>query len=229
LGNNLDDWAGEQYVDIRSSVVRSIMAARMDLAVSKGCDGIEPDNVDGYQSSTGFPLKSADQLDYNKYLASEAHKRGLSIGLKNDLDQAAALVSYFDWALNEECYSYSECTTLNVFINAGKAVFNTEYSGSASTVCNYMNGIKFSSLIKTLDLTAKITAECCTYRSGGCTPAPSTCGTTASALMDEETKEMPAAVAPDNLVDELKNSSPVAVYFSATMFFSAVVCGLLMA
>ena len=46
-------------MDIRSTVVRNIMTARMDLAVSKGCDGIEPDNVDGYESNTGFPITAA--------------------------------------------------------------------------------------------------------------------------------------------------------------------------
>lgn len=187
LGNDLDDWAGERYVDIRSSVVRNIMAARMDLAVTKGCDGIEPDNVDGWQSNTGFPLKAADGLDYNKFLAQQAHSRGLSIGLKNDLDQASALQPYFDWALNEECYQYSECSMLSTFVNAGKAVFNTEYSGSASSICPYMVNLKITSLIKKLSLDASISAQCCTYQSGGCKEAPYRCVSSSSARsLDEE-------------------------------------------
>jgi len=188
LGKNLDDWAGEKYVDIRSPVVRSIMTSRMALAVSKGCDGVEPDNVDGYQSSTGFPITAADQLDFNKFIASAAHAVGLSVGLKNDVDQATSLEPYFDWALNEQCKEYGECDTLDAFITSGKAVFNTEYSGSGSSVCPYMVGIKFSSLVKTLDLTAAITAECCTYQTGGCTPAPYTC-VSATKARDVETPE----------------------------------------
>lgn len=180
LGNNLDDWAGEKYVDIRSSVVRNIMAARLDLAASKGCDGVEPDNVDGYQASTGFPLTSVDQLSYNKFIAEQAHARGLSVGLKNDLDQATALEPYFDWALNEQCNEYNECSMLNVFINKGKAVFNTEYSGSASSVCPKMVSSKFSSLIKSLSLDASIKAQCCTYQANGCAAVPHKCVSTSS-------------------------------------------------
>jgi len=168
LGKNLDDWEGEKYVDIRSSVVRKIMAGRMDLAVSKGCDGIEPDNVDGYQAKTGFPLTAADQISFNTFIATEAHKRGLSVGLKNDGDQAKQLQPSFDWALNEQCYEYNECDSLSSFITAGKAVFNTEYSGTAAKVCPYMVGMKFSSLLKSLDLDKSIKAQCCTYQSGGC-------------------------------------------------------------
>jgi len=175
LGNNLDDWAGEKWVDIRSPVVRNIMESRLDLAVSKGCDGVEPDNVDGYSVKTGFPLTPADQISFNQFLATQAHSRGLSVGLKNDLDQVGALLPSFDWALNEQCYQYKECADLNPFISKGKAVFNTEYSGSAGTVCPYMENLKFSSLLKNLDLGAAIKAQCCTYASGGCPVAPYKC------------------------------------------------------
>jgi len=175
LGNDLDDWAGEKYVDIRSTVVRNIMTARMDLAVSKGCDGLEPDNVDGYEADTGFPITAADQLDFNEFIAQQAHARFLSVGLKNDVDQSKSLEPFFDWSLNEQCDQYKECDTLSNFIAAGKAVFNTEYNGAAATVCPYMVGIKFSSLLKGLDLTATIKAQCCTYQSDGCAVVPHTC------------------------------------------------------
>jgi hypothetical protein len=223
LGNDLDDWEGEKYIDIRSSAIRAVMQARLDLAASKGCDGVEPDNVDGYTASSGFPLKAADQLDFNKFLASEAHARGLSIGLKNDLDQAAALVPYFDWALNEQCYQYSECSMLSVFVNAGKAVFNTEYSGSASTICPYMNNLKFTSLIKSLDLSAKITANCCTYRAEGCAGVTYVCGSTSSALLAETTKESePIALS------QIADSSSTITY-SAMLIIAAIICGLILA
>jgi len=174
-GSALDGWEGENYVDIRSTVTRNIMTARLDLAVSKGCDGVEPDNVDGYEAKTGFPLTAADQISFNSFIAAQAHARGLSVGLKNDLDQASALQPYFDWALNEQCNEYGECSTLNAFISAGKAVFNAEYSGSAASVCPKMVTSKFSSLLKTLDLTASIKAQCCTYQSNGCADVPYRC------------------------------------------------------
>jgi len=175
LGKNLDDWEGEKWVDIRSPVVRKIISARMDLAVSKGCDGIEPDNVDGYSTNTGFPLTAADQINFNTFLATEAHSRGLSVGLKNDGDQAKQLQPSFDWALNEQCYEYNECSSLTTFITAGKAVFNTEYSGTAAKICPYMVGLKFSSLLKSLDLDKSIKAQCCTYQTGGCAAIPFKC------------------------------------------------------
>lgn len=171
LGSNLDDWPGERYVDIRSSTVRSIMTARLDLAVSKGCDGVEPDNVDSYSNSNGLGLTAADQLDFNRFIASESHKRGLSVGLKNDLDQVRSLVTYFDWALNEQCHEYGECDYLTPFVTAGKAVFGVEYQGSASSVCPSMVSDKFSWLMKDLDLGASGT-QCCTYASGGCAAKP---------------------------------------------------------
>jgi len=172
LGNDLGDWPGEKYVDIRSTVVRDIMTSRMDLAVSKKCDGLEPDNVDGYTADTGFPITAADQLNFNEFIATQAHSRFLSVGLKNDVDQATTLQPYFDWALDEQCYQYDECDTLKPFIDAGKAVFNTEYQGAAATVCPYMVGIQFTSLLKDMNLDASIKAECCTYATGGCAAAP---------------------------------------------------------
>ena len=145
----------ELWLDIRSSKVLDIMKKRMDLAKKKGCDGVEPDNIDGYQNSTGFPLKGSDQLRYNKALAAEAHQRGLSIGLKNDVDQVRDLVAHFDWALNEECVKYNECKKLLPFIQANKAVFHTEYRPlRKSSVCPKVKSYQFSTLIKKLDLDA---------------------------------------------------------------------------
>jgi hypothetical protein len=153
LGDPLDGWPGENWLDIRQiNVLGPIMEARFDLAVQKECDGVEPDNVDGYSNDTGFPLTPADQLTYNIWLAQEAHSRGLSIGLKNDLDQVPELLPYFDWALNEQCFEYDECETLLPFIEAGKAVFGVEYEGELADFCPQANAYQFSWLLKDLDL-----------------------------------------------------------------------------
>ncbi len=46
LGKNLDGWAGERWLDVRRiDLLTPIMRARLDLAVTKRCDGVEPDNV----------------------------------------------------------------------------------------------------------------------------------------------------------------------------------------
>lgn len=53
LGKELDGWPGERWVKLSSPTVRNVMKKRIALAASKGCDAIDPDNVDGYVSA--FP------------------------------------------------------------------------------------------------------------------------------------------------------------------------------
>lgn len=152
--NKMQHW-NEWWLDIRYiDVLQPIMTNRMDIAVEKGCDGVEPDNVDAYTNRTGRPLTAEDQLRYNIMLATEAHKRGLSIGLKNNLDQVEELEPYFDWALNEECISYNECERLLPFIEAGKAVFGAIYEHHADDFCEYTNSLGYSFWQKTYDLDA---------------------------------------------------------------------------
>lgn len=157
---NSNGWPGEKWLDVRSTVVQGLMSARMDIAVQKGCDGLEPDNVDGFSNSTGFPLTGNDQLTFNRFLASEAHKRGLSVALKNDVDQVGALVGNFDFMIDEECFKYSECGTVKPFIAANKAVFEVEYGSAskATTICPQANAANLDTLIKNLSLDATRTS-----------------------------------------------------------------------
>ena len=152
-------WPGERWLDIRQiDQLAPIMLKRLDLAVSKGCDGVEPDNVDGYANISGFPLSSNDQLSYNRWLADQAHSRGLSVGLKNDLDQVEQLLPWFDWALNEECLQFQECDLLLPFIRADKAVFGVEYQGNPADYCPRANALGLDWLVKDLDLGPALTA-----------------------------------------------------------------------
>lgn len=154
LGKPLDGWPGERWLDIRQiNLLAPIMQARMDLALAKGCDGVDPDNVDGYANDTGFPLTAQDQVNYNKWLAQEAHLRNLAIGLKNDLDQVPELVSDFDFAVNEQCMQYNECYLLKPFILAKKPVFNIEYKGDNESICRKAKRLRFITHIKRLNLT----------------------------------------------------------------------------
>lgn len=50
LGKTLDGWDDENWIDIRSDNVRNIMVERIRLAKDKGCDAVDPDNVDAYVS-----------------------------------------------------------------------------------------------------------------------------------------------------------------------------------
>jgi hypothetical protein len=148
-------WPGERWLDIRQlSVLEPIMRARMELCKHKGFDGIEPDNVDGYENDTGFPLTSSEQLTYNKWVARTAHSLGLSVALKNDVDQASQLEPYFDFALDEQCFQYNECYKLRPFVAAHKAVFEVEYYLPTSSFCARANADGFMSMRKNINLTA---------------------------------------------------------------------------
>ena len=166
-GRNLDGWEGERWLDIRSSNVHNIMTDRLDLAVSKGCNGVEPDNMDGYANISGFSLTADDQLAFNRFLANEAHQRGLSIGLKNDLDQVKQLVEYFDFAVNEQCFEYNECNLLMPFLSENKAVFNAEYADiyvkntvTRKSLCVNAINLQLSSLIMPIRLDDSFRLTC---------------------------------------------------------------------
>ena len=162
IGRNYAGWPGEKWLDIRQiEALAPVMRARLDLCRDKGFDGIEPDNIDGYTNDTGFPLTDADQIKYNRWLADEAHARGLSIGLKNDPDQAADLLAYFDWALTEDCFAEGWCEAMLPFIQAGKPVFAAEYTDSGVSleqVCPQARQLQFSLILKDRDLNAELQA-----------------------------------------------------------------------
>ncbi len=167
LGNILEDWQGERWLDIRTENVARILRSRLDLAKEKGCDGVEPDNMDGYTNNPGFDFTADDQLKFNRSIADEAHARGLSVGLKNDLDQVIELVDSFDFAVNEQCFEYSECAMLAPFIIDGKPVFNVEYDSNyvvdgqaRMELCALSLSMEFSSLILPIGLDNEFRLSC---------------------------------------------------------------------
>ncbi len=167
LGNTLDGWEDERWLDIRLTAVRNIMAARLDVAVEKGCQAVEPDNMDGYTNNNGLGLTAADQLSFNKFIANAARERGLAVGLKNDLDQIVELEPFYDFAVNEQCHEYDECDLLLSFANNNKAIFNAEYSDSVvndsterSRVCASSATLKISTLFLPLDLDDSFRFDC---------------------------------------------------------------------
>jgi hypothetical protein len=52
LGKPMDDWPGERWLNLKSEGVREIMRERIRLAADKGFDAVDPDNVDGYVSTS---------------------------------------------------------------------------------------------------------------------------------------------------------------------------------
>jgi len=165
-GKKMDGW-DELWLDIRDIKLQSIMKKRIKLAQYKGCDGIEVDNIDTYTNKSGFPLTAKEQLQYNRFLAREAHKRGLSIGLKNDLEQIKELVNDYDFAINEECHEYQECEKLLPFIEKDKAVLNAEYAQkyrndleATKVMCANSQRMGLSTLILSYDLDGSYRHSC---------------------------------------------------------------------
>lgn len=134
LGKDLDGWPGEKWVNVSSPGVHNVMKERINLAWRKGCDAIDPDNVDGYQNENGLGLTEKDSINYMHFLAEEAGKYNMSIGLKNAGDIIGDVIDVIDFSVNEQCIQYSECKTFAAFIDADKPVFNIEYPDSAPQV-----------------------------------------------------------------------------------------------
>lgn len=124
-------WPGERWLDIRAlAVLEPLIAARLQMCAAKGFDAVEPDNIDGFQNPTGFPLTAAQQLRFDDWVAASAHAHGLAVLQKNDPEQARALQPYFDGVLDEQCNQYAECGAFAPYLRAGKPVLDAEYRSS---------------------------------------------------------------------------------------------------
>jgi len=164
LGNDMDDWEGERWVKTSSNSVRQLMAKRLDMAVKKGCDAVDPDNIDAYDADSGFRLTKNTAVSYVNFLAKEAHDRNLAIGLKNSGGIVKSLVGTVDFAVNEQCAEYNECASWQPFIQAAKPVFRVEYpKGEKSDTfrvsdtdknmyCKAKNTEGFNTIIKNMEL-----------------------------------------------------------------------------
>jgi len=158
IGKEYIGWAGERWLDISNyENFSSLITTRFDLAASKSCDGIDPDNINGFQQDTGFSITAQDQLTYNIWLSEQAHLRGLSIGLKNNSVQILDLVDHFDFALTEDCAVYGECADFLPFIEQGKVVFQIEYTdtfNSMDAFCPASAANGYSTIFKNRELDA---------------------------------------------------------------------------
>jgi hypothetical protein len=155
IGRAVAGWPAERWLDIRRlDVLGPIIAARVARCGRKGFDGVEFDWVDSYAQNTGFDITKADSLRFDRWLAATAHAHGLAVGLKNALGLVRTLVDHYDFAVNEQCFQYQECTREQPFLDAGKAVFNVEYSLPRSAFCTRASTLGISSIRKHLDLIA---------------------------------------------------------------------------
>ena len=110
-------------MNTESEVVRSIMRSRMDLAKRRGFHGVDVDNTDFFKHETGFPNSLALGANYVRFLAREAHARGLKYSLKNSMDLIPMVKDVVDYYQNEECQQYDQA---HLYDGVGP-VFNIEY------------------------------------------------------------------------------------------------------
>jgi hypothetical protein len=156
IGKVYEGFPNEKWLDIRRiDLLGPLMRARLDLCQSKGFDAVEPDNIDGYEIDSGFPLTREDEVAYVRWFAQEAHARGLSVGLKNSPQLIPDLLSTCDWALTESCYADGWCQEMLPFIAAGKAVLMAEYTGTGVTLAQFCPAARawnFSPILKNVEL-----------------------------------------------------------------------------
>ncbi|RDI84399.1 hypothetical protein Vi05172_g5748 [Venturia inaequalis] len=132
MGDTMPKWPGEKYLNLKSPSVWKFMQKRIKLAYDKGCDAIDPDNVDpfndDFQRGGGFGLTKDDSIVFLTKMAAEAKRYGMSIGLKNAEDILPNVTSIIQFAVNEECTTYElGCKQYEPFLKTGKPVFHYEY------------------------------------------------------------------------------------------------------
>jgi endo-alpha-1,4-polygalactosaminidase (GH114 family) len=182
IGKPLIGWDGEWWFQTGSTKVRDLMKSRIKKAAAAGCDAIDPDNMDGYDTDgedankTGFNLSRDTATNYVQFLAAEAHAQGMAIGLKNGLDIIPNVLNDVEFQVQEECAQYpasddeskgSECLYSQLFIKADKPVFHVEYptgdtlsdtipAAEKTKDCKDPNAAGFSTILKGLDLAEEI-------------------------------------------------------------------------
>lgn len=156
IGRRYEGFPDERWLDAsRYRLFRKPLEARIAMCARKGFDAVEPDNLAGFENRTGFDITAADQLRFNRWIATQVHRRGMAVALKNDPEQAAQLVGSFDFAIVEECFQYDECGKFSPFVRAGKAVFEAEYELPTSRFCDQAKALGFSAIRKSYDLFAQ--------------------------------------------------------------------------
>ncbi|KAK7221967.1 hypothetical protein V2G26_009970 [Clonostachys chloroleuca] len=195
-GSGLNGWPDETWLNLKSENVANIMRDRIALAAKVGCDGIDPDNMDGYDNENGIGLTKQDTIDYFKnVLSPAAQQHGLALGLKNSINIIPDVLPVTQFVVTEQCAEYSECDQYQPYITAGKPVFQIEYPmgesssaaakslavDSTNTFCAAQaNG--FSTVLKLLSLNSWV--QTC----GGEVTVPTTTGQAPSATTTAASK-----------------------------------------
>lgn len=155
IGKTYPEWPQEKWLDVRrTGILVPIMVRRMKIAKKKGFDGVQFDNLDGWQTKTGFPLSASDYAFYAAKLANRAHRLGLSASWENAAELRGTLLPYMDWFLMEDCAVFGECSAAGTFISAGKFVGGVEYTDETTTLdfCTLYRSYGISGMLKKRNL-----------------------------------------------------------------------------
>jgi hypothetical protein len=160
IGKTYADWPDERFLDIRRlDILLPIMTARFQDCRNEGFDAVEPDNMDVHDNDSGFPVTADDVVAYVARLSMIAHELGLKIGQKNVPDLTADLIRHTDFAVTESCYQDMWCDDMSAYIQAGKPVFDAEYTDRPidfTEACDAAKAQKIAMILKDRDLTAPV-------------------------------------------------------------------------
>lgn len=158
LGNKLSGYP-EKFININApsavSIVESIIN---DQCAGKGFDAVETDldeTFGGNEGNTGFTITQANEVSYLTTLSSYMHS--LDLGwIAKDVDDTGSqsfvnsVEPMADAVITEQCQQYGTCSLLQPFVNAGKAVFDAEYTDeggkSPSSFCPTANAENFNAV-----------------------------------------------------------------------------------
>ncbi|WP_420594388.1 endo alpha-1,4 polygalactosaminidase [Deinococcus sp.] len=156
------DWPAESFLDINdvfkpNSVLAALLQARFKMCKDKGFDALEPDNLQNDENVRGGKISTQQQLDFNGWIADQAHAAGLAVFQKNGPDKVMSrdrsgkmMVEKFDGILNEQCQQYNECGPLAEYVKRGKLALNVEYDVALD--CGLSASLNINSIKKDLNL-----------------------------------------------------------------------------
>ncbi len=155
VGKRYGDWPDEFFLDLNNPALRYAMQRRFMECAVKGFQAIEPDNMDVYTNDSGFDISRADTLRYIRNLVEDAHAQGLEIGQKNVPELTQDLVGIMDFVITESCYQDGWCDDVSAYTQAGKPVFDAEYSDREidwDAACAEAARLNISMILKDRDL-----------------------------------------------------------------------------
>ena len=130
VGNPVAGFPDEAWLDVRDPDVHRLMLDRLDRAVIQGCDGVELDQIGGFEQDTGFAITRDEQLAYVRFLYNAAHDRDLAVAQKDLPGFVADLVAYADAVIAQRCHELDNCDAFDAYPAAGKPLLNAEYAES---------------------------------------------------------------------------------------------------